>query len=451
MIKEEVNGEFYEITAKKYMELMKLASYNGKGLSKIKMFKGLPLKIIGDVQLSGLNDLKNLGNVGIITGNLDIRNTNITSIKGIKVLGRVSDYGSGIWRIEQKRILNRKLAEMDSQREDGDREIDLDNFEDMGSGEKFEILRVNALYEFLNSQNSGVDIDFKDEDLLDEINVIKKQLEQLLNDLEKEEDSEISDVLEDRIDELQTELEDLEGDAFDIYDIYETSYKTYDIPTYEILNASNEGSWAVADDDEMESAALEQIEQFLDENGIEGLSSGFYESYIDYETIKEEMRTFYYDDIGYSPESYFDDDDYTLTDEQEERKTTIEDKIDVLKLEQDELDVEEEEEEWDELEEEIDQLQEELDDISPDVGDPTEDMIEEKVDSIVNGEDEVDWLSEHGYEIRDYVDMDDLKQGVYDSDGYEGILTYDGTYEMVSMEYPSGDEDSVDFYIFRVD
>lgn len=451
MIKEEVNGEFYEITAKKYMELMKLASYNGKGLSKIKMFKGLPLKIIGDVQLSGLNDLKNLGNVGIITGNLDIRNTNITSIKGIKVLGRVSDYGSGIWRIEQKRILNRKLAEMDSQREDGDREIDSDNFEDMGSGEKYEILRVNALYEFLNSQNSGVDIDFKDEDLLDEINVIKKQLEQLLNDLEKEEDSEISDVLEDRIDELQTELEDLEGDAFDIYDIYETSYKTYDIPTYEILNASNEGSWAVADDDEMESAALEQIEQFLDENGIEGLSSGFYESYIDYETIKEEMRTFYYDDIGYSPESYFDDDDYTLTDEQEERKTTIEDKIDVLKLEQDELDVEEEEEEWDELEEEIDQLQEELDDISPDVGDPTEDMIEEKVDSIVNGEDEVDWLSEHGYEIRDYVDMDDLKQGVYDSDGYEGILTYDGTYEMVSMEYPSGDEDSVDFYIFRVD
>lgn len=451
MIKEEVNGEFYEITAKKYMELMKLASYNGKGLSKIKMFKGLPLKIIGDVQLSGLNDLKNLGNVGIITGNLDIRNTNITSIKGIKVLGRVSDYGSGIWRIEQKRILNRKLAEMDSQREDGDREIDLDNFEDMGSGEKFEILRVNALYEFLNSQNSGVDIDFKDEDLLDEINVIKKQLEQLLNDLEKEEDDEISDVLEDRIDELQTELEDLEGDAFDIYDIYETSYKTYDIPTYEILNASNEGSWAVADDDEMESAALEQIEQFLDENGIEGLSSGFYESYVDYEMIKEEMRTFYYDDISYSPESYFDDDDYTLTDEQEERKTTIEDKIDVLKLEQDELDVEEEEEEWDELEEEIDQLQEELDDISPDVGDPTEDMIEEKVDSIVNGEDEIEWLSEHGYEIRDYVDMDDLKQGVYDSDGYEGILTYDGTYEMVTMEYPSGDEDSVDFYIFRVD
>lgn len=451
MIKEEVNGEFYEITAKKYMELMKLASYNGKGLSKIKMFKGLPLKIIGDVQLSGTNELKNLGNVGIITGNLDIRNTNITSIKGIKVLGRVSDYGSGIWRIEQKRILNRKLAEMDSQREDGDREIDSDNFEDMGSGEKFEILRVNALYEFLNSQNSGVDIDFKDEDLLDEINVIKKQLEQLLNDLEKEEDDEISDVLEDRIDELQTELEDLEGDAFDIYDIYETSYKTWDIPTYEILNASNEGSWAVADDDEMESAALEQIEQFLDENGIEGLNSGFYESYLDYETIKEDMRTFYYDDVSYSPESYFDDDDYTLTDEQEERKTTIEDKIDVLKSEQDELDVEEEEEEWDELEEEIDQLQEELDDISPDVGDPTEDMIEEKVDSIVNGEDEVEWLSEHGYEIRDYVDMDDLKQGIYDSDGYEGILTYDGTYEMVTMEYPSGDEDSVDFYIFRVD
>jgi hypothetical protein len=451
MIKEEVNGEFYEITAKKYMELMKLASYNGKGLSKIKMFKGLPLKIIGDVQLSGHYDLKNLGNVGIITGNLDIRNTNITSIKGIKVLGRVSDYGSGIWRIEQKRILNRKLAEMDSQREDGDREIDSDNFEDMGSGEKYEILRVNALYEFLNSQNSGVDIDFKDEDLLDEINVIKKQLEQLLNDLEKEEDDEISDVLEDRIDELQIELEDLEGDAFDIYDIYETSYKTWDIPTYEILNASNEGSWAVADDDEMESAALEQIEQFLDENGIEGLNSGFYESYLDYETIKEEMRTFYYDDVSYSPESYFDDDDYTLTDEQEERKTAIEDEIDVLKSEQDELDVEEEEEEWDELEEEINQLQEELDDISPDVGDPTEDMIEEKVDSIVNGEDEVEWLSEHGYEIRDYVDMDDLKQGIYDSDGYEGILTYDGTYEMVTMEYPSGDEDSVDFYIFRVD
>jgi DNA-binding transcriptional MerR regulator len=451
MIKEEVNGEFYEITAEKYMDLMKLASYNGKGLSKIKMFKGLPLKIIGNVQLSGQKDLKNLGNVGIITGDLDIRNTNITSIKGTTVLGRVSDYGSGIWRIEQKRILNRKLAEMDSQREDGGREINSDNFEDMESGEKYEILRVNALYEFLNSNNSGVDVNFKDEDLLDEINVIKKQLEQLLNDLEKEEDDEISDVLEDRIDELQTDLEELEGDTFDIYDIYETNYRTYSIPTYEILNASNEGSWAVADEDEMESASLEQIEQFLDENGIEGLNSGFYESYLDYESIRDDMRTYYYDDISYSPESYFEEDDYTLTDEQEERKTTIEDRIDVLKSEQDELDVEDEEEEWDELEEEIDQLQEELDDISPDVGDPTEDMIDEKVDSIVNGEDEVEWLTDHGYEIRDYVDMDDLKQGMYDSDGYEGILTYDGNYDVVTMEYPSGDEDSVDFYIFRVD
>lgn len=451
MIKEEVNGEFYEITAKKYMELMKLASYNGKGLSKIKMFKGLPLKIIGNVQLSGVTDLKDLGNVGIINGNLDIRNTNITSIKGIEVSGRVSDYGSGIWKIEQKRILNRKLAEMESEREDGDRDIYSDNFDDKYDGEKYEILRVNALYEFLNSPNSGVDIDFKDENLSDEINTIKKQLEQLLNDLEKEEDDEISDVLEDRIDELQTELEDLEGDTFDIYNIYEAPYKTWDIPTYEILNASNEGSWAVADDDEMETAALEQIEQFLDENGIEGLNSGFYESYIDYETIKDEMRTFYYDDISYSPESYFEDDDYTLTDEQEERKTTIEDKLDVLKNEQDELDIEEEEEEWDELEEEIDQLQEELDDIIPDVGEPTEDMIEDKVDSIVSSEDELDWLSEHGYEIRDYVDMDDLKQGMYDTDGYEGILTYDGTYEMINMEYPSGEEDSVDFYIFRVD
>ncbi len=123
----------------------------------------------------------------------------------------------------------------------------------------------------------------------------------------------------------------------------------------------------------------------------------------------------------------------------------------MLKNEQDELDIEEEEEEWDELEEEIDQLQEELDDIIPDVGEPTEDMIEDKVDSIVSGEDELDWLSEHGYEIRDYVDMDDLKQGMYDTDGYEGILTYDGTYEMINMEYPSGEEDSVDFYIFRVD
>ena len=74
IIKEQVEGEYYEITPEKYLEIMLLASYEGKSLSKIKMFKGLPLKITGSLDISG-KPVTDLGNIGVIEGSLDISNT----------------------------------------------------------------------------------------------------------------------------------------------------------------------------------------------------------------------------------------------------------------------------------------------------------------------------------------------------------------------------------------
>jgi hypothetical protein len=70
ILKEQNEGEYYELTGKQYEELLKLASYNSK-VTGIKKFGGKPLYIVGDVNLSN-TPTKSLGNVAVITGSLNI-------------------------------------------------------------------------------------------------------------------------------------------------------------------------------------------------------------------------------------------------------------------------------------------------------------------------------------------------------------------------------------------
>ena len=62
---------------------------------------------------------------------------------------------------------------------------------------------------------------------------------------------------------------------------------------------------------------------------------------------------------------------------------------------------------------------------------PTPTQIEDKVDEMVEEvmRDPVDKLKEWGMQIKDWVNTDDMAQGLVDSDGYGIMSNYDGSWD----------------------
>ena len=92
---------------------------------------------------------------------------------------------------------------------------------------------------------------------------------------------------------------------------------------------------------------------------------------------------------------------------------------------------EEDSDEWNNYEEQIDAMKEQIEDIQNMEREPTPTQIEDKVDEMVEEvmNDPVDKLKEWGMEIKDWVDIDAMAQGVVDSDGYGIMSGYDGNWD----------------------
>ena len=98
----------------------------------------------------------------------------------------------------------------------------------------------------------------------------------------------------------------------------------------------------------------------------------------------------------------------------------------------------------DEVEEKKDKAQDELDSIEPD-DEPSQDMVDDKLEDIVNGymRDPIDFIKEHNLNLKDFVDEDELAQGLVDEDGWGVMNGNDGTYDEV-------DFDGETYYIMKV-
>ena len=428
IIQEQVNGEYYDITPEKYLELMKLAGYNGKGLSRIKKFQGKPLRITGDLNISG-TPVKDLGNLAIIDGNLDISNTNVMSVDGIDIKGDVRDWNSGAYKARMRKIQLQKIADADSRRQEGEWSLDNEDIDEEG-------LKANAVYEYLVMD--GTVEEMTDEDKI-EINRLKTQISKLTNDYDDEDDPELADAIYDQIGELEEELDDLMVNKADVYILYPDNYGNYGMTSFELLDG--DGEYSVGTEEEMEKAALEQIENFIDDVGLDGFREGYVNDYIDEDEVARWFEDMFYDDVRESPESYFDEDDFEFTEEQQNRIEQLENQISEYEEEQSNT---EDSDEYDEYQNLIDELQEELDGIEIDT-EPTEEMIENVVDSRLYEvrRDPASYINDYGLDVKDFIDIDELIKGVYDDDGYDGLLNYDGTYEVVDIK-------GTDYYVFRI-
>ena len=434
-ILEETNDEYYQISPKEYLDLMVLASYHGKAITKMKKFQGKPLWITGDLNLDS-TPTDSLGNVAYIDGSLNISRTKVSNIDGIKVKGYVSDYNSPREKIREKQELNAKLAGQESLRDS--EEWALEQGDDTGE-------KAHALFD--NLVNVGEIEPLSDEDK-EKLTILRRKLQDLEQEYEELDDNDDRAYeLQETIDETQTEIEELEENNADVYMMYPNSrYSHYGLQQFEVLiSGFKDREYTVGTDEEMDAAALEYAKSYIDDVGADGFSESFIEDYLDVDAIVSMAEDDYDYQVRDYPDSYFSDSDYELTDEQEQRIEQLESQISDLEEQLMDLDSDDENyyEYGKDIENQIDTLQEELDSIEVDT-EPSEDMIENKVAELVRDvrRDPLDYLKNLGLDIKEYIDEDELAQGLVDSDGWGIMNSYDGSYD-------SEEVNGVTYYIMR--
>ena len=434
-IVEQVEGEYYKISPQEYLQLMALGSYHGKAITKMKKFQGKPLWITGDLNISN-TPTDSLGNVGYIDGSLNISSTNVSNITGTKVKSWVSDSNSPRERFRDKEELNAKLTIQESLRENDEWALEQGD----ETGEK-----ARALFD--NLINNGEIEPLSDEDK-EKLTILQRKLQDLEEEYnELDDNDERAYELQDTIDETQSEIDELEENNVDVYMMYpQPRYTHYGLQQFEVLIPGfKNNEYTVGTEEEMDDAALQYAKNYIDDVGADGFSESFIEDYLDVDAIVSMAEDDYEYQVRDYPDSYFSDDDYELTSEQEERIEQLESQIEDLEIQQNELDTDRED--YDELYEDfqnhIDALQEELDNIEVDT-EPTEDMIENKVYELVRDvrRDPLDYLKDYGYNITEYIDEDALAQGLVDSDGWGVMNGYDG-------QYDSENVNGITYYIMR--
>jgi HPt (histidine-containing phosphotransfer) domain-containing protein len=432
----ETEDEYYRISPEDYLDVMQYASYNGNVFRKIKQYGGKPLYITGDLDLSG-KDVKDIGPIAYIDGSLDIRNTKVGDLGGLQVKKYISDGGSPREKIRDRQELNAKLGEQESLRDSDEWALEQGD----ETGEK-----AHALFD--NLVNNGEIEPLSDEDN-EKLTILRRKLQDLEQEYEGLDDNDDRAYeVQEAIDETQSEIEELEENDADVYMMYaQPRYTHYGLTQFEVLIPGfKDREYSVGTNEEMDAAALQYAVSYIDDVGADGFSESFIEDYLDVDAIVSMAEDDYEYQVRDYPDSYFSDDDYELTSEQEERIEQLESQIE--DLEQQKLELDSDDDNYYDYEEDLDNqieaLQEELDNIEVDT-EPTEDMIDTKVAELVRDvrRDPLDYLRNYGLDFKEYIDEDALAQGLVDSDGWGIMNSYDGQYDTEEVN-------GVTYYIMRI-
>ena len=312
-------------------------------------------------------------------------------------------------------------------------------------------LKAHALLKYLVSNQ---DVSVITNEVRITIQRIKDEIETLTTEYDESETPRV-DIL-DRIEELEDELDDYSTSYIDVYNIVPSGmfYKTTE---FEVIdNPDVEGNrYAVGNDDEMKESCEQSIESLIDDVGYEGFNASFARDYLDEEAIADYAEDVYDSDVRDNPDSYFEESDRMLSNEQEEKieilNRRIEYNTETIKKLIEQMDGENDDliqEKVDELNELSEEYSSEIEEIEEDPeGDFPEDMIDEKVQDLVSDvkNDPESFMSDFGLSWSDYVDKDAIIQGVIDADGYgHTINSYDGNAEEIYVN------DTL-FYVMRID
>jgi predicted nucleic acid-binding Zn-ribbon protein len=388
----ENDEDIIKMTPDEYLEV--LDDVGGIAERVYRVYKK-PIVVTGDLNVSKYKNVGPLTGVQRVMGRLDVSHTNVPNLDGITVDRYISDYGSSMWKIKMQRELNEKLAELDEKRQEG--EWDVEN-------EDYDSERTEALYENLK-QNGEVDM---------------------------VEDEEGNEVPEDK------------------YYINPNGRATYGFgKQYEWLgggNGFNPNTYDVYTEDEADDAAKVAIESMLDDMGYESFSEWVYEDALDTQSWISWLQDFYDDYVREDPESY--DIPLELSNQQMKQVQQLQANLDSLnkRLETEELP----DDQYEQIESQIEDLEEYIQNIKDDPqGGYDESAIENEInDRVSEWEDDIKgFISNYGYDknfIMDFIDTDSIVNTVVNSDGYGSLLnSYDGDYDTYNIN-------GTEYYVMRV-
>ena len=387
----------------------------------------------GGLDLSGCKNLNDLGNLKYVQGQLDISNTNVESFDQVEY-SSVRVWGSKYETKQLQAEYQKALDEANERRQDG-------TWDDPDSSE--EASEAWSVLKYVVDQGDVYELE---PDEREEKIRLENRLEELdsLDEMTDEQKQEYDDI-DDRLDELKSYI--------DVYDVLPTDSSHYDFNIYRVKGMGglrNPKEYATKRSDDAFESLVDYYRNSIDDIGIDSYSN-YVKDNLDGDSVAEDFRDYYYDEIRDNLESYFDNVEYS--EEQQERIRELEDYIneldDKISELQDQMGDEENEEiqEWiDEAESNKERAQEELDEITPEV---SEEMIEEEVESRLEDirRDPYEFLTDMGYDLKiigNYVDLDDIARDVANNGDYGDMNSYDGRYD----EYKVGH----DYYIvMRID
>jgi hypothetical protein len=350
-------------------------------------------------------------------------------------------------RVRLQRILNGQRAEAQGRREDNEWELG-PNCPDEG-------LKAHALLEWLSDNNEA---EVKTAEDRIEIQRLKDEIERLESEYDNSEDVRTDlldekEILEDELDELENKI--------DIYNIIPDG-EYYDTTKFIVIDANLEDrEYAVGTDNEMLSSCRDSVQNNIDDIGLNNMGEGvknLLQYNIDEDRVRDEISEYYGYDARENPDVYLNDEDRELSDKQQEEISLLKRKIaqteelisnldDLLNDEDSNVDEDEIKEKISELEDIISEANDEISDIeeSPD-GDFPEDLINDKVDELVEREmrDPLEYLTEHGFNLENYVNVDGVIDDIIEADGYGHTLNfYDGNADEVTIQNET-------YYVMRI-
>lgn len=292
--------------------------------------------------------------------------------------------------------------------------------------------------------------------LVDEQNVdvitpeIKVTIRELQNQLTQIESLiENPNIEQDRLDDLQTrkiaieeELEEYDN-YIDVYNIIpEDTY--YNMQVFSVVGTNevpDDELFAVGTYDESYQSAIIYTQQLLGDVGLDGFNQSFVSNYIDYDAFESYLEDFFGEDVYNNPEVYLDESSRELSYEQEKKVLELEAEWESLNEKESET---EDEDEIQEIIDRIDEIKDEIEEIKEN---PEGDFDEDDIKNVVTGlvEDVADspyrfyvnYFGDNNYNnflIRNrFIDIDELIEGVVDSDGIGATLNrFDGTEDEVT-------------------
>ena len=382
IIEQELNDEWVKLSPDEYVDLLDLVNGIGSRIKNIKGYKGKKIYITGNLRIPSTGiKITDIDSIDYVNGNLDIRDTDIKYFDKNKVEGNFSYYGSEMWDIERKQANQKKLAELDELRRED--EWNINNGEDIS-------IRTSLLFNKL--QNDGT--------------------------VEEGEDKYF----------LYPELRERQRQAFEWLgeDKFESTYTVYT-------------------EEEADLAAIQYVEELLDELGFTAFSSWVFENNIDEDETEYFLNDYYTDVVYESPGDWGVP--LELSDDQKKYLEITQKRIDKLQESLKQPNITEEEKQ--KIKKDIFDFEAIIDDIkeNPEGDEYDEDQIDEIVKSLVdeNKDRILDFLDEIGYgdEFKmNFIDKKGAAEDVINSDGYGVLSFYDGE---VDEEYYDGET----YYIVR--